>query len=195
MSDEENNQENPQINVCFLNNKIEDFDLPPSLNEFRIKIKKLLQIPNQYDEIYITYFLDERDNDNEDPKELFYEIKRDDEYKILLDLIRQEEIKGETIYIETERIPEEISREASTTFEQEIECLVKAQLKAAGERIKKGLSGKMELNPCSKQQKKKCAKCGEFIIGDMFRGVCDKERKIYCNKCSYIANMPMFVIH
>ena len=117
------------------------------------------------------------------------------EYKQLLDLIRQQEIKGETIYIETGRIPEEISRETSTTFEQEIEYLIKAQLKAAGERIKKGLSGKMELNPCSKQQKKKCDKCGEVIIGDMFRGVLDKDRKIYCNKCSYTPNMPMFVIH
>ena len=195
MADEENNQENPQINVCFLNNKIEDFDLPSSLNEFRIKIKKLFQIPNQYDEIYITYLLDEQNNDNENPKEIFNEIKREDEYQNLLEFIRQEEIKGETIYIETERIPEEISRETSTSFEQEIECLVKAQLKAAGERIKKGLSGKIELNPCSKQQKKKCDKCGEFIIGDMFRGVYDKERKMYCNKCSYIPNMPMFVIH
>ena len=195
MEEDEKNQENPQINVCFLNNKIEDFELPITLNEFRIKMKKIFQIPNQYDEIYINYLIDEQNDENEKPKELFYEIKRENEYKQLLGLIRQEKIKGETIYIETGRIPEEISRETSTTFEQEIEYLIKAQLKAAGERIKKGLSGKMELNPCSKQQKKKCDKCGEVIIGDMFRGVLDKDRKIYCNKCSYTPNMPMFVIH
>ena len=73
----------------------------------------------------------------------------------LLDNIKQDDaIKDNIIYIETERVPEEISREFAQTFEQEIECLIKAQLKAAGERIKKGLSGKMELYPSSKRQEK-----------------------------------------
>ena len=73
--------------------------------------------------------------------------------------------------------------------------MIRTQLKAAGERIKKGLSGKSELIPSSNFTNKMCCKCQKHIIGNVYRSVTDLEQKIYCEKCSYSLNIPMFVIH
>ena len=193
----EDNKNNLKTTVSYLNNKLEDFDIPSTLYEFRTQIKQIFQIKKNIDEIFITYLTTEEEEEGKDePSDTLHEIKREEEYKTLLDNIKQDDaIKDNIIYIETERVPEEISREFAQTFEQEIEYLIKAQLKAAGERIKKGLSGKMELYPSSKRQEKTCRQCKQPIIGDIFRIVDDVNQNTYCKKCSINFSQPMFVIH
>ena len=193
----EDNKNNLKTTVSYLNIKLEDFDIPSTLYEFRTQIKQIFQIKKNIDEIFITYLTTEEEEEGKDePSDTLHEIKREEEYKTLLDNIKQDDaIKDNIIYIETERVPEEISREFAQTFEQEIEFLIKAQLKAAGERIKKGLSGKMELYPSSKRQEKTCRQCKQPIIGDIFRIVDDVNQNTYCKKCSINFSQPMFVIH
>ena len=185
-----------EITLSYLNNKIEDFQLPSTLNEFRTKIKEIFQIKKNIDEIFITYITEEQEEGKEDEQEFVHEVKREEEYVNLLGLIRQEDVvKDSIIYIETDRVPNEVCREFSKNFDQEIELLIKTQLKAAGERIKKGLSGKTELYPSSKIQEKKCFKCNKNIIGDIFKCVEDVDQTIYCKKCSLNKTSPMFIIH
>ena len=185
-----------EITLSYLNNKIEDFQLPSTLNEFRTKIKEIFQIKKNTDEIFITYITEEQEEGKEDEQEFVHEVKREEEYVDLLGLIKQEDVvKDSIIYIETDRVPNEVCREFSKNFDQEIELLIKTQLKAAGERIKKGLSGKMELYPSSKIQEKKCFKCNKNIIGDIFKCVEDVDQTIYCKKCSLNKTSPMFIIH
>ena len=193
----EDNKNNLKTTVSYLNIKLEDFEIPSTLYEFRTQIKQIFQIKKNIDEIFITYLTTEEEEEGKDePSDTLHEIKREEEYKTLLDNIKQDDaIKDNIIYIETERVPEEISREFAQTFEQEIEYLIKAQLKAAGERIKKGLSGKMELYPSSKRQEKTCRQCKQPIIGDIFRIVDDVNQNTYCKKCSINFSQPMFVIH
>ena len=193
----EDNKNNLKTTVSYLNIKLEDFDIPSTLYEFRTQIKQIFQIQKNIDEIFITYLTTEEEEEGKDePSDTLHEIKREEEYKTLLDNIKQDDaIKDNIIYIETERVPEEISREFAQTFEQEIECLIKTQLKAAGERIKKGLSGKMELYPSSKRQEKTCNQCKQHIIGDIYRIVEDYKQCTYCKKCSININQPMFIIH
>ena len=185
-----------EITLSYLNNKIEDFQLPSTLNEFRTKIKEIFQIKKNTDEIFITYITEEQEEGKEDEQEFVHEVKREEEYVDLLGLIKQEDVvKDSIIYIETDRVPNEVCREFSKNFDQEIELLIKTQLKAAGERIKKGLSGKTELYPSTKIQEKKCFKCNKNIIGDIFKCVEDVDQTIYCKKCSLNKTSPMFIIH
>ena len=185
-----------EITLSYLNNKIEDFQLPSTLNEFRTKIKEIFQIKKNIDEIFITYITEEQEEGKEDEQEFVHEVKREEEYVTLLELIKQEDVvKDSIIYIETDRVPNEVCREFSKNFDQEIELLIKTQLKAAGERIKKGLSGKTELYPSTKIQEKKCFKCNKNIIGDIFKCVEDVDQTIYCKKCSLNKTSPMFIIH
>ncbi len=185
-----------EITLSYLNNKIEDFQLPSTLNEFRTKIKEIFQIKKNIDEIFITYITEEQEEGKEDEQEFVHEVKREEEYVDLLGLIKQEDVvKDSIIYIETDRVPNEVCREFSKNFDQEIELLIKTQLKAAGERIKKGLSGKTELYPSTKIQEKKCFKCNKNIIGDIFKCVEDVDQTIYCKKCSLNKTSPMFIIH
>ena len=185
-----------EITLSYLNNKIEDFQLPSTLNEFRTKIKEIFQIKKNIDEIFITYITEEQEEGKEDEQEFVHEVKREEEYVTLLGLIKQEDVvKDSIIYIETDRVPNEVCREFSKNFDEEIELLIKTQLKAAGERIKKGLSGKTELYPSTKIQEKKCFKCNKNIIGDIFKCVEDVDQTIYCKKCSLNKTSPMFIIH
>ena len=185
-----------EITLSYLNNKIEDFQLPSTLNEFRTKIKEIFQIKKNIDEIFITYITEEQEEGKEDEQEFVHEVKREEEYVTLLGLIKQEDVvKDSIIYIETDRVPNEVCREFSKNFDEEIELLIKTQLKAAGERIKKGLSGKTELYPSTKIQEKKCFKCNKNIIGDIFKCVEDVDQSIYCKKCSLNKTSPMFIIH
>ena len=185
-----------EITLSYLNNKIEDFQLPSTLNEFRTKIKEIFQIKKNTDEIFITYITEEQEEGKEDEQEFVHEVKREEEYVDLLGLIKQEDVvKDSIIYIETDRVPNEVCREFSKNFDEEIELLIKTQLKAAGERIKKGLSGKTELYPSTKIQEKKCFKCNKNIIGDIFKCVEDVDQTIYCKKCSLNKTSPMFIIH
>ena len=193
----EDNKNKLKATVSYLNNKLEDFEIPSTLNEFRTHIKQIFQIKKNIEEIFITYLTSEEEEEGkEEPNDTLHEVKREEEYKTLLDKIKQDdEIKDNIIYIETDRVPEEISRDFAQTFEQEIEYLIKTQLKAAGERIKKGLSGKMELYPSSKRQEKSCSKCKQPIIGDIYRIVEDVNQNTYCKKCSININQPVFIIH
>ena len=185
-----------EITLSYLNNKIEDFQLPSTLNEFRTKIKEIFQIKKNIDEIFITYITEEQEEGKEDEQEFVHEVKREEEYVDLLGLIKQEDVvKDSIIYIETDRVPNEVCREFSKNFDEEIELLIKTQLKAAGERIKKGLSGKTELYPSTKIQEKKCFKCNKNVIGDIFKCVEDVDQTIYCKKCSLNKTSPMFIIH
>ena len=161
-----------------------------------LKLKKYFKLKKNIDEIFITYITEEQEEGKEDEQEFVHEVKREEEYVDLLGLIKQEDVvKDSIIYIETDRVPNEVCREFSKNFDQEIELLIKTQLKAAGERIKKGLSGKTELYPSTKIQEKKCFKCNKNIIGDIFKCVEDVDQTIYCKKCSLNKTSPMFIIH
>ena len=194
----EDNKNKLKATISYLNNKLVDFEIPSTLNEFRTQIQQIFQIKKNIEEIFITYLKTEKKKKegNEEPNDKLHEIKREEEYSTLLDEIRKgDEIKDNIIYIETDRVPEEISRDFSESFEQEIEYLIETQLKAAGERIKKGLSGKMELYPSSKKQEKFCKQCKLPIIGDIYRIVEDIHQNTYCKKCSINFSQPVFVIH
>ena len=192
----EDNKNKLKATISYLNNKLVDFEIPSTLNEFRTQIQQIFQIKKNIDEIFITYLTNEQEEEKEDPQDTFHEVKREDDYKTLREHIKQDDcIKDNIIYIETDRVPEEISRDFSESFEQEIEYLIKTQLKAAGERIKKGLSGKMELYPSSKKQEKFCKQCKLPIIGDIYRIVEDIHQYTYCKKCSINFYQPVFVIH
>ena len=77
-----NKIENQKIKVSYLNNSIQDFLLPTSLDQFRRKIKKLFQIQNKIDDIFIIYKTQEK---NQEEKEIFNEVKRENEYKTFLE--------------------------------------------------------------------------------------------------------------
>ena len=129
-----NKIENQKIKVSYLNNSIQDFLLPTSLDQFRRKIKKLFQIQNKIDDIFIIYKTQEK---NQEEKEIFNEVKRENEYKTFLEKYNSTQILNDMIMIETDRVPDEISRENTKDFEEEIEELIKTHLREAGERIKK----------------------------------------------------------
>ena len=76
-----------EITLSYLNNKIEDFQLPSTLNEFRTKIKEIFQIKKNIDEIFITYITEEQEEGKEDEQEFVHEVKREEEYVDLLGLI------------------------------------------------------------------------------------------------------------
>ena len=185
--------EDQRINIKYLNNKIDDFLLPTSLEEFRTEIKKIFQIEKNNEDIFIVYSIMEK-IDKKD-KEKIIEINKVKEYIDLLEKIKSDQIVDDIIYIETDRVPEEISREIPETFEEEIQCLIETHLKAATERIKRGLSGKDEINLSSNKNTKQCSKCAKRIYGSIYRVVNDNEQKIYCSKCSLSNNGPMFIIN
>ena len=68
MADDLKNLENTKITVSYLNNKIEDLELPLSLHEFRIKIKSIFQIQNKLDEIFIIYTIPEMNEEKQKRK-------------------------------------------------------------------------------------------------------------------------------
>ena len=182
---------NQTANIYYMNNTIEEFDLPLSLNEFRNEIKNLLHIESKNnDEIFVLYKLNEDENKNE------IEAKTDDDYTLLLKRMKEGIIKDRTIFIETDKVPSEISRNTPETFEEEIQYVIERELKGAAERIKKYLSGNKKCYPSVKNQKNKiCSKCCRNIIGDIYKSVTDYEGKIYCEKCSYSEKEPTFIIH
>ena len=183
-----------KITIVYLNNTIDDFELPVYFEDFRTQVKRLFQINNKTEEILVVYSTMIKNEKKKDIEKIF-EIKRIDEYKELLKKIKSNEVKDDKIYIETDRVPDGISRETPQTFEEEVKCLIETHLKAATERIKKGLSGRDALYPSSKKSKIKiCSKCGRCIIGNIYRIVNDTEQKIYCTKCSSENNLPMFII-
>ena len=189
--------ENLQSNIFYLNNTIKDFDLPLSLNEFRTQIKDLFHIESKKnDEIFVIYTsLEEGDNDKE--KEETLEAKTDNDYILLLKRIKDDKVKDQTIFIEIDKVPSQISRKEPETFEEEIQNVVERELKAAAENIKKYLSGNKKCYPSAKNRKKNkiCSKCYRTIIGDIYKSVTNIDEKIYCEKCSFTQNDPTFIIH
>ena len=73
------------LGLYYLNNTINEFELPSSLNEFRTRIKKMFHIENKTnEEIFILYNIDEEENDSEEnKKETTVEVKTDDDYTLL----------------------------------------------------------------------------------------------------------------
>ncbi len=139
---------------------------------------------------------DENEKKNKNnQKEEYVEVKTDEDYKLMLERINSNEIKDNSILIETDRLCGEISRMNPETFEEEIQCVIESELDAAFERIKKYLSGNKKCTPTSQNPKKKeCARCGKIINGKIFRSVIDINEQIYCEKCSYLNKEPVFII-
>ena len=185
--------ENLKSNIYYLNNTIEDFDLPLSLNEFRTQIKDLFHIKSRNnDEIFVIYtFLADEDENKE--KEEILEAKTDNDYHLLLKRIKDDKIKDQTIFIETDKVPSQISRKDPETFEEEIQYVIERELKAAAENIKKYLSGNKKCYPSAKNRI--CSNCCRNIIGNIYKSVTDIEEKIYCEKCSFTQKDPTFIIH
>ena len=188
---------NLSSNIFYLNNTIKDFELPLSLDEFRTQIKDLFHIEEKSnDEIFLLYtYLEKNENDDKE-KETILEAKTDNDYRLLLKRIKAEEIKDETILIETDKLPSQISRKSPETFEEEIQYVIETELKAAAENIKKYLSGNKKCYPSVKNRKNKiCSTCCRNIKGDIYKSVTDIEEKIYCEKCSFNQKDPTFIIH
>ena len=180
--------ENLKSNIFYLNNTINDFDLPLYLNDFRTMVKNLFHIESKTnDEISVIYkILDDDDVDDEDEnqeKEKIIEAKTNDDYILLLKRIKSDEVKDNTILIESDKVPSEISKKCPETFEEEIACVVQSELKTAADKIKKYLSGNKKCYPLVKKQKKMCCNCYRNIVGDIYRSVINIEEKIYCEKC------------
>ena len=198
MEDKEDYQ-NLTINLYYLNNTINDFELPLYLNDLRTKVKKIFRIDNkENDEIFFLYNINVEEKDEEEniKKEITIEVKTDDDYALLLKKTKSDEINNDIIYIETDKVPGEISRKGPKTFEEEVQCVIKNELKAAGERIKKYLSGKKKCYPSTKNQdQNKCSKCNQVISGKVFRSVIEPEEQYYCEKCSLLENKPLFILN
>ena len=108
---------NLTANIYYLNNTINDFDLPLSLNDFRTQIKNLFHIESRSnDEIFVLYTYLEEDNDIKEEKIL--EVKTDEDYILLLKRVKDVEIKDNTILIEIDKVPSEIGRKNPETFEE-----------------------------------------------------------------------------
>ena len=138
---------NQTANIDYMNNLIEGFELPSSLNDFRTQIKKLLHIESKTnDEIFVLYIF------KEDDKEI--EAKTDEDYTLLLKRMKNDEIKDNTIFIESDKVPCEISRKNPESFEEEIQYVIERELKSAADRIKKYLSGNKKCYPSVKNHKK-----------------------------------------
>ena len=191
----EEEKENPKADILYLNNKIENYELSFNLSEFRLKLKKLFHFESKENNDIIVIYIILQKKDKETIEE-YVEVKTDEDYKLMLDRIESKKIKDNSILIETDRLYGEVSRMIPKSFEDEIQCVVDAELEAASERIKKYLSGNKNCIPdCQNPQKKKCSNCNEDIKGNIFRSVIDIDEKIWCEKCSYLKKEPVFIIH
>ena len=193
---------NLSSNIFYLNNTINNFEMPLSLDEFRTQIKDLFHIEEKTnDEIFLLYTYlgeDEEDDDGEKEKEKekFLEAKTDNDYHLLLKRIKDDQVKDKTIIIETDKLPSQISRKNPETFEEEIQYVIERELKAAAENIKRYLSGNKKCYPSVKNRKNKiCSRCCRNIKGDIYKSVTDIEERIYCEKCSFNQKDPTFIIH
>ena len=185
-----------KINVFFMNNKVNDFQLPSSLNELRKKVKQTFLIENKNnEEISIIYFF-KSNNKKDKIKEKIIEVKLDGDYITMLNRIKSDEIKEDTIYIETDKIPNETSRINSKNFEEEMHYLIECELRTAGEKIKKYLvANKNCFTEAKNEENKACSRCGKDIEGNVYRSVIDIDEKYFCEKCSFIQKDPIFIIH
>ena len=192
---------NQTSNIFYLNNTINNFELPLSLNEFRSQIKDLFHIEKSNEEIFVIYtYLGEEDDEDDDKnnkqKEKTLEAKTDNDYRLLLKRIKEDEVKNKTILIEIDKLPSQISRKNPETFEEEIQYVIERELKNAAENIKKYLSGNKKCYPLLKNRKNKiCSRCLRIITGDIYKSVTDIDEKIFCEKCSFIQKDPTFIIH
>ena len=190
---EQNEVNNVKCDLNYLKNSIKDFELPSSLYDFRKKVKKLFQIEDRdEDDIIIKYIYCEENNKNEK----LIEIKKIEEYAEMLQRIESGDVKDQLLLIETGKAPSETSGKIPETFEDEIHCVIENELLAASDRIKKYLSGNKNINPSSKIHKNKtCSKCGENIIGNVYKCVTSNEDQLYCKKCMLNQKEPTFIIH
>ena len=194
-AEELKNLDGQTCKIYYFNNVIEDFPLPLFLNELRTQVKHLFRIESRAnDEIFVIYTFLNKSKDKEVIEEVL-EAKTDDDYFELLKRVKSDEIKDDTIYIETDKVPAEISRTRPKTFEDEIKCVIERELKSAADKIKKYLSGNKKCYPSAKTHKQFCSKCCRPINGDIYKSVIDIEEKLYCEKCSFNQKDPCFIIH
>jgi predicted RNA-binding Zn-ribbon protein involved in translation (DUF1610 family) len=184
---------NTKCNLHYQQNSIKNFDLPSSLYDFRTKVKQLFQIEDRNsDDIIIKYSYCENNNKK---KEQLREVKSIEDYQDLIEKLDSGDVKDQLLLIETDHVLSEISGKIPETFEDEIHCVIENELLAASERIKKFLSANQNLFPSSKIQKNKtCYKCGEEIIGNIYKCVTSNDLN-FCKKCMLNQKEPTFIIH
>ena len=56
----EDNKNKLKATISYLNNKLVDFEIPSTLNEFRTQIQQIFQIKKNIEEIFITYLKTEK---------------------------------------------------------------------------------------------------------------------------------------
>ena len=181
-------------NLFYLNNTIEDYNLPESFKDLKSDIKELYNLdPRLNDEISLFYIFLEKEK--KDIKEKTIEVKTEEDYILMKKRIIND-IKDKTILIEIENNKNNIDRRIHETFEEKMQSIIERELKNAGERIRNYLSSNnKKYYPASKVQDKMCDKCGEIINGDIYKNAINIEEKYYCEKCSLDISEPMFVIH
>ena len=195
---EEDNLNLQTCKLSYMNNTINDFELPETLNEFRKKVKSLFLLESKNNEDIVIMYIYHTDNDDDKDNDNLLEVKTDENYNLMLTRLKNNNIKDSKISIETDKLPSIISRTNPNTFDKEIQSVILCELKAAGDRIKKYLSGNKKCYPLTKKEKEEdfkiCCKCEKCIIGNSYRSVTDIEEKIYCEKCSYLQKDPIFII-
>ena len=185
-----------KINVFYMNNKVSDFKLPTSLNEFRKKVKNCFLIENKNNEEISALYFKNSNNEKDKLKEKIIEVKTDKDYSLMLKSIKSDDIKDDIVYIETDKVPNETSRINSKNFEEEIHYLIECELKTAGEKIKKYLAANKDCFASTKnEENKNCSRCSNIIVGKIYRSVTDIDEKYFCEKCSFIQKDPIFIIH
>ena len=197
--DDDNLNKDLNLETCklsYMNNEIKDFELPQTLNEFRKKIKSLFLLESKINEDIIIIYTYQTDDENDKDKDKLLEVKTDENYDLMLKRLKSDNIQDNKISIETDKLPSIISRTSQNSFEEEIKSVILCELKAAGDRIKKYLSGNKNCHPLTKKDDiNTCSKCDKIIVGNIYRSVLDIEEKIYCEKCSYVQKDPVFIIN
>ena len=136
-----------------MNNTINDFELPKTLNEFRKKVKSLFLLESKNNEDIAIIYIYQEDNDDDEDNDNLLEVKTDENYNLMLTRLKNNNVKDRKISIETDKLPSIISRTNQNTFDKEIQSVILCELKAAGDRIKKYLSGNKKCYPFTKKEK------------------------------------------
>ena len=121
-------------NLFYLNNTIEDYNLPESFKDLKSDIKELYNLdPRLNDEISLFYFFLEKEKNN--IKEKTIEVKTEEDYILMKKRIIND-IKDKTILIEIENNKNNIDRKIYERFEEKMQSIIERELKNAGERIR-----------------------------------------------------------
>ena len=181
----------PRISYCGYKMPVSSYE--KTLSEFKRRFVKDFNLEKQIKESDIEnqgeisiYYLDEKNKKKE--------VNNEKDYESMLENFGQRE--KNIIYVETKVIPVHFEGEQSIEFEDEIKKVVERELRIAANNIKKCLTTNISLGNCKKVRTQTCKKCGEQIIGYLYKTIdCEEKDTYYCELCSSSVDTPMFKIN